>query len=104
MQKTAYDIFTWLEFRRVLFRSVFETRQNRRAVMNDQRADVLVPFGITGDLARVMTFRSLYRLEQRGLRSEERRVGKESRSRGRKLQHKERGIQPEQEPTSSRRR
>src|SRR5207247_1933825 len=32
-------------------------------------ADVLVPFGITGDLARVMTFRSLYRLERRGLLS-----------------------------------
>ena len=32
-----------------------------------QRADVLVVFGITGDLAKVMTFRSLYRLEQRGL-------------------------------------
>ena len=30
-------------------------------------ADVLVIFGITGDLAKVMTFRSLYRLEQRGL-------------------------------------
>jgi glucose-6-phosphate 1-dehydrogenase len=30
-------------------------------------ADVLVVFGITGDLARVMTFRSLYRLELRGL-------------------------------------
>ncbi|MGB8383460.1 MAG: hypothetical protein WCG47_19800, partial [Dermatophilaceae bacterium] len=30
-------------------------------------ADVLVIFGITGDLARVMTFRSLYRLESRGL-------------------------------------
>ncbi len=30
-------------------------------------ADVMVVFGITGDLARVMTFRSLYRLEQRGL-------------------------------------
>lgn len=29
-------------------------------------ADVLVVFGITGDLARVMTFRSLYRLERRG--------------------------------------
>jgi len=28
-------------------------------------ADVLVIFGITGDLARVMTFRSLYRLERR---------------------------------------
>src|SRR2546430_5894773 len=32
-----------------------------------QAADVLVVFGITGDLAKVMTFRSLYRLEQRGL-------------------------------------
>ncbi|KRE29639.1 glucose-6-phosphate dehydrogenase [Agromyces sp. Soil535] len=34
---------------------------------NDANADVLVVFGITGDLARVMTFRSLYRLERRGL-------------------------------------
>src|SRR3954454_4186820 len=32
-------------------------------------ADVLVIFVITGDLAKVMTFRSLYRLEQRGLLS-----------------------------------
>ena len=32
-------------------------------------ADVLVIFGITGDLAKVMTFRSLYRLERRGLLS-----------------------------------
>ena len=29
--------------------------------------DVFVIFGITGDLAKVMTFRSLYRLERRGL-------------------------------------
>ena len=29
-------------------------------------ADVFVVFGITGDLAKVMTFRSLYRLERRG--------------------------------------
>jgi glucose-6-phosphate 1-dehydrogenase len=33
----------------------------------EKSADVLVVFGITGDLAKVMTFRSLYRLEQRGL-------------------------------------
>jgi glucose-6-phosphate 1-dehydrogenase len=34
----------------------------------DQKpADVLVIFGITGDLAKVMTFNSLYRLEARGL-------------------------------------
>jgi glucose-6-phosphate 1-dehydrogenase len=32
-----------------------------------KEADVLVIFGITGDLAKVMTFRSLYRLERRGL-------------------------------------
>ncbi len=30
-------------------------------------ADVLVVFGITGDLARKMTFRALYRLERRKL-------------------------------------
>ena len=34
-----------------------------------QVADVFVIFGITGDLAKVMTFNSLYRLEQRGLLS-----------------------------------
>jgi len=33
----------------------------------EKPGDVLVVFGITGDLARVMTFRSLYRLEARGL-------------------------------------
>jgi glucose-6-phosphate 1-dehydrogenase len=35
--------------------------------MNAKPADALVVFGITGDLARKMTFRSLYRLERRGL-------------------------------------
>ena len=34
-----------------------------------QVADVFVIFGITGDLAKVMTFNSLYRLERRGLLS-----------------------------------
>jgi glucose-6-phosphate 1-dehydrogenase len=38
-----------------------------RAGPTQQPADVLVVFGITGDLAKVMTFRSLYRLERRGL-------------------------------------
>jgi glucose-6-phosphate 1-dehydrogenase len=38
-----------------------------RASGTDAIADILVIFGITGDLAKVMTFRSLYRLEQRGL-------------------------------------
>ena len=33
---------------------------------NTRPADALVIFGITGDLARKMTFRSLYRLERRG--------------------------------------
>ena len=38
------------------------------AINNLTRAgDALVVFGITGDLARKMTFRSLYRLERRGL-------------------------------------
>jgi glucose-6-phosphate 1-dehydrogenase len=32
-----------------------------------QPADVFVVFGVTGDLAKVMTFHSLYRLERRGL-------------------------------------
>jgi glucose-6-phosphate 1-dehydrogenase len=36
-------------------------------VTNNGTADRLVIFGITGDLAKVMTFHSLYRLEQRGL-------------------------------------
>jgi glucose-6-phosphate 1-dehydrogenase len=35
--------------------------------LEGRRADRLVVFGITGDLAKVMTFRSLYRLEQRSL-------------------------------------
>ncbi len=35
----------------------------------DSKADVLVIFGISGDLAKKMTFRSLYRLERRGLLS-----------------------------------
>ena len=35
--------------------------------LEGRRADQLVIFGITGDLAKVMTFRSLYRLEERGL-------------------------------------
>ena len=34
---------------------------------SEREADALVIFGITGDLARRMTFRSLYRLERRGL-------------------------------------
>jgi glucose-6-phosphate 1-dehydrogenase len=49
------------------------TRPRRRIVPRTHdaaepaAADVLVIFGITGDLAKVMTFRSLYRLELRGL-------------------------------------
>jgi glucose-6-phosphate 1-dehydrogenase len=44
---------------------VEEARESLRA--ESTHADRLVIFGITGDLAKVMTFRSLYRLEQRGL-------------------------------------
>jgi glucose-6-phosphate 1-dehydrogenase len=42
-------------------------RRNGSAGAEQQEADVFVIFGITGDLAKVMTFRSLYRLEKRGL-------------------------------------
>jgi glucose-6-phosphate 1-dehydrogenase len=35
--------------------------------MGRESADAFVVFGITGNLAKVMTFRSLYRLERRGL-------------------------------------
>jgi len=44
-----------------------QTAASPRASGADTTADILVVFGITGDLAKVMTFRSLYRLEQRGL-------------------------------------
>jgi glucose-6-phosphate 1-dehydrogenase len=43
------------------------TAARRRATAAQHPADVFVAFGITGDLAKVMTFRSLYRLERRGL-------------------------------------
>jgi glucose-6-phosphate 1-dehydrogenase len=47
--------------------SITEAPRTARAVRGTDSlpADVLVVFGITGDLAKVMTFRSLYRLEQR---------------------------------------
>ena len=45
-----------------------EARSRRASrAESDGAADVFVIFGITGDLAKVMTFHSLYRLEQRGL-------------------------------------
>ena len=37
------------------------------AESGDSASDLLVIFGITGDLARKMTFQALYRLERRGL-------------------------------------
>jgi len=40
---------------------------SQRLSSEPRPADVLVVFGITGDLAKVMTFRSLYRLEMRKL-------------------------------------
>ena len=42
------------------------TKAGRQTNAGGPRADVLVSFGITGDLARVKTFRALYNLEQRG--------------------------------------
>jgi glucose-6-phosphate 1-dehydrogenase len=44
-----------------------QARSGAEATDGPRPADVLVVFGITGDLARVMTFQSLYRLERRGL-------------------------------------
>jgi glucose-6-phosphate 1-dehydrogenase len=48
-----------------------QPRQQTGATAGDPEgaapADVFVIFGITGDLAKVMTFHSLYRLERRGL-------------------------------------
>ncbi len=41
--------------------------RTRSGPAEQKAADVLVIFGITGDLAKVMTFHSLYRLEARGL-------------------------------------
>ena len=40
---------------------------SQRVSKDSRPADVLVVFGITGNLAKVMTFRSLYRLERRKL-------------------------------------
>ena len=40
--------------------------QGRRKALPTRTADVLTIFGITGDLAKKMTFRALYRLEARG--------------------------------------
>jgi glucose-6-phosphate 1-dehydrogenase len=45
---------------------VAESKTDGRTTV-ENAADVFVAFGITGDLAKVMTFRSLYRLERRGL-------------------------------------
>jgi glucose-6-phosphate 1-dehydrogenase len=47
--------------------TVRETKRPAPNASVQAPADVLVVFGITGDLAKVMTFRSLYRLEARGL-------------------------------------
>src|SRR5580658_2098821 len=42
-----------------------EQKEDDMADSTQTTADVLVIFGITGDLAKKMTFRSLYRLERR---------------------------------------
>jgi glucose-6-phosphate 1-dehydrogenase len=54
--------------------SALESRPETKATpkangSHQQTADVFVVFGISGDLAKVMTFHSLYRLEARGLLS-----------------------------------
>jgi glucose-6-phosphate 1-dehydrogenase len=42
-------------------------KESKTDASSPKVADVLVGFGITGDLAKVMTFRSLPRLDARGL-------------------------------------
>ncbi len=49
--------------------AVAEAKTDPSGAGPSEAADVFVAFGITGDLAKVMTFRSLYRLERRGLLS-----------------------------------
>jgi glucose-6-phosphate 1-dehydrogenase len=44
-----------------------KAKGSKAAESSPRAADVLIVFGITGDLAKVMTFHSLYRLEARGL-------------------------------------
>jgi glucose-6-phosphate 1-dehydrogenase len=51
----------------VMGMSTAVTPRPRTDASSEHATDVLVVFGISGDLARVMTFRSLYRLERRGL-------------------------------------
>src|SRR3954453_16815857 len=43
------------------------TAESRNGQRDLAPADVFVAFAVTGDLAKVMAFRSLYRLERRGL-------------------------------------
>jgi glucose-6-phosphate 1-dehydrogenase len=47
--------------------STLQTTASPTSSQQSQKADALVVFGITGDLAKVMTLHSLYRLELRGL-------------------------------------
>src|SRR4051794_15081154 len=47
--------------------TIAQPRAQAPSASKPRTADVLVIFGITGDLAKVMTFLSLYRLERRGL-------------------------------------
>src|SRR5436309_5892262 len=92
-QKTAYEIFTCLEFRRVLFRSgsaraVSVVRTESRSVSRDATSlcDARgLRFGHGASSARDFRHLALAgiatKFERRSPRSEERRVGKECRSR-----------------------
>ena len=48
-------------------RQATRSKRSRKAPRRSGTADAFVVFGISGDLAKVMTFNSLYRLEARGL-------------------------------------
>src|SRR5690606_39902902 len=76
-QKTAYEIFTRLEFRRVLFRSAIATRQiGQRHLQQRRYLAESVPYQ-----QEIQSLMSGGMTELRDSRSEERRVGKECRSR-----------------------
>src|SRR5690606_40263132 len=94
-QKTAYEIFTCLEFRRVLFRSLEQDAGDARAhlhladaaqlrdILERQRQLLRVHFQIGDGNRRRRSFRRgrLLAPGAEGSRSEERRVGKEGETR-----------------------
>src|SRR5207249_6650083 len=83
-QKTAYEIETWLEFRRVLFRSVScHAGAGPSLEKGARRSDLPLPGSDAPDLRSHGDSRAVahVRCGARAARAEERRVGKGCRSR-----------------------